>query len=79
MLLAAWSRIEVVPRSSSLRIVRPMAVAKNSAARMAVVRVRRFAEPRTVIRPPALPPMPRPPPSERCSRITPISAKTIMR
>src|SRR3569623_110473 len=77
--VVAWARILSVPRSSSRRMVSPMAVAKNSAARIAVVRVNRLAEPRTVIRPPALPPMPSPPPSERCSRMTAISARTINR
>ncbi len=72
--------MELVPRSNSVRIVRPMAEAKNSAARIAVVRVRRFADPRTEIRPLALDePMPSPPPSERCSRMTAISATTISR
>ena len=52
-------------------------VAKNRVARIAVVRVSRLAEPRAVMNWLEPPPMPKAPPSERCSRITAISAMTI--
>src|SRR5215471_7738950 len=60
------------------RIESTRLVAKNSAARMAVVRVSTFAVPRLVRKPPPEP-MPRPPPSERCSSTTPIMADTMIR
>ena len=41
--VVALSRMPDVPRSSSLRMVRPMASAKNRVARIAVVRVSRLA------------------------------------
>src|SRR5262249_32026946 len=53
-------------------------VAKNPIARNAVVRVNRFAVPRLDMNPLG-DPTPSPPPSERCSRTTPISAATIIR
>src|ERR1700722_16753755 len=65
----AESRIEVSlwPRSASR--FRPMQVAKNRNARIAVVRVKVSAAPRGVNSPPMEepPPMPSAPPSERCS------------
>src|SRR5262245_47645641 len=45
---------------------------------MPVVRVNALAVPRGVINP-GTPPMPRPPPCERCSRTTPTSASTTVR
>src|SRR5262249_3657908 len=53
--------------------------AKNTAASVAVVRVNTLALPRLVKNPPVPPPMPSPPPSERCSRTTPVMARTTMR
>lgn len=51
-------------------------VAMKIAAKITVVRDSAFAAPRPDIRPPMPPPPPRPkaPPSERCSKITPIIA-----
>jgi hypothetical protein len=40
--------------------------------RIEVERVRKSAAPRAVMKPDELPPTPRPPPSERCMRMTPI-------
>ena len=51
----------------------------NSPPRTAVERVRKSAAPRAVMKPDELPPTPRPPPSERCIRMTPISATAIER
>ena len=66
--------------SAPLSSVSPIAEAKNNAARIPVVRVSTFAVPRTDMKPLAPPPpMPSPPPSERCSRITATSASTISR
>src|SRR6185295_8316831 len=45
----------------------------NNPPRTAVERVRKSAAPRAVMKPDELPPTPRPPPSERCIRITPMS------
>ena len=45
----------------------------NSPPSTAVERVRKSAAPRAVMKPDELPPTPRPPPSERCIRMTPIS------
>src|SRR5579863_8263742 len=46
----------------------------NRPASTAVARVRKSAAPRADINPVGLPPMPRPPPSDFCNRITPTSA-----
>ena len=64
----------LLARPVPARIARVMLVRKNSAARIAVVRVRRLAEPRAVIRLASLRPMPRPPPSLRWIRMVPIRA-----
>ena len=53
-------------------------VTKKPKARIAVVRVRRFAVPRLDMKP-APPPMPKPPPSDFCSNTAPIITETIMR
>ena len=45
----------------------------NKVANIVVVRVRKSAAPRADIRPDGLPPIPRPPPSERCIKTTPTS------
>jgi hypothetical protein len=56
-----------------------MLVEKKIAARIAVIRVRRFAAPRPVTNPPPPPPMPSAPPSDRWSRmITIMEAATMM-
>src|SRR5581483_1310381 len=49
----------------------------NSVARTAVALVRKSAAPRALISPDGLPPMPSPPPSERCIRMTETSAAAI--
>ncbi len=57
-------------------------VTKNNMPRIAVVRVNALAEPRGPNRPPMpepLPPMPSAPPSERCSKMTTISAMAMNR
>ena len=57
-------------------------VAKNKMPRIAVVRVNALAAPRGPNKPPMpepLPPMPSAPPSERCSKITTISAMAMNR
>ena len=56
----------------------PRLVTKNSVARIAVVRVSALAVPRADMKPDP-PPMPRPPPSDRWMRTTPIKATTTMR
>ena len=50
----------------------------NAVAKMVVVRVKKSAAPRADIRPDGLPPMPKPPPSERCIKMTPTSDAAIM-
>ena len=50
----------------------------NKVANIVVVRVRKSAAPRADIRPDGLPPMPKPPPSERCINMTPTSDAAIM-
>jgi len=55
-----------------------MLVRKKPAAKIPVVRVKRFAVPRLDMKP-APPPMPRPPPSDFWSRTAPIMTATIMR
>jgi hypothetical protein len=42
-------------------------------ANIAVVRVKKSVAPRADIRPDGLPPIPKPPPSERCIKTTPTS------
>src|SRR3954453_8407339 len=61
------------------RIDKSRLVAKKVPARIAVVRVRTFDEPRLVRNPPPPPPIPSPPPSDFCSNTKPIMAETIMR
>src|SRR6266536_616563 len=73
------SRIECGLRSQPARIDSTRLVAKNTAASVAVVRVNTLALPRLVMNPPPVLPMPSPPPSERCSRTTPVMASTTMR
>ena len=51
--------------------------ATKAIARIVVERVRKSAAPRADISPDGLPPMPSPPPSERCMRMTPTSAAAI--
>jgi len=59
-------------------MTRRMLVAKNTAARIAVVRVSRLAVERPVMNPDMPPPpMPSAPPSLFCSITTPISASAI--
>ena len=45
----------------------------NKVANMVVIRVRKSAAPRADINPDGLPPIPKPPPSDRCIKITPTS------
>ena len=45
----------------------------NKVAKMVVIRVRKSAAPRADINPDGLPPIPKPPPSDRCIKITPTS------
>jgi hypothetical protein len=52
-------------------------VRKNPAARSAVVRVNTFAVPRPVMNPLVV--LTKPPPSDFCSRTTPIKARTSIR
>ena len=62
------------------RIARTTVVTKNPIARKVVARVIKFAVPRAVMKPPPLlllPPIPRPPPSLRCSKMTATSATAI--
>src|SRR5207253_686008 len=72
-------RIERGLRSQPARIDSTRLVAKNAAARIAVVRVNTLDVPRLVRNPPPPPPMPSPPPSDFCSSTRPIMAETIMR
>ena len=65
-------------RSRPARIESTKLVAKNVAARMAVVRVSTFDVPRLDKNPP-VEPIPSPPPSDFCNRTTPIMAVTTMR
>ena len=64
----------VAPAMPAMTIDRTM----NRPPRTEVERVRKSAAPRAVMKPDELPPTPRPPPSERCIRITPTS-ETAMR
>ena len=50
----------------------------NRVANIVVVRVKKSAAPRADIRPDGLPPMPKPPPSERCIKMMPTSDAAIM-
>lgn len=59
-------RVEKLPT-----MVRPMELAKNIKARIAVALVRRLPAPRADMKPPPPPPMPSAPPSERWMRIRP--------
>ncbi|MNE53952.1 hypothetical protein D3C80_1487060 [compost metagenome] len=58
-------------------MVRLMAQTKKAIARIDVARVSRLPAPRAVMKPEGPPPMPRAPPSERCSRITAVRATEI--
>ena len=71
-------RIDVGLRSNPARIDRIKLVAKKSPARIAVARLNTLAVPRLDMNP-APPPIPRPPPSDRCSSTRPIMTSTIMR
>ena len=59
----------VAPAIAAMTIDRTM----NAPPRIEVERVRKSAAPRAVMKPDELPPTPRPPPSERCIRMTPTS------
>src|SRR5207248_735994 len=75
-----WSTIERGARLAPERRARPTEVTKKQAARIAVVRVRRFAVERPVMKPDMPPPpMPSPPPSLFCRRTTPTSATAMSR
>jgi hypothetical protein len=60
----------LAPAIAAIRIDKAMKIPP----RIAVERVRKSAAPRAVMNPDELPPTPRPPPSERCIRMTPIRA-----
>jgi hypothetical protein len=59
----------VAPAIAAMTIDRTMKMPPSTE----VERVRKSAAPRAVMKPDELPPTPRPPPSERCIRITPMS------
>src|SRR6476620_10051033 len=59
----------VAPAIAAIAIERTMKIPP----RIEVERVRKSAAPRAVMKPDELPPTPKPPPSERCIRITPTS------
>src|SRR5262249_11604217 len=63
----------VAPAIAAITIDRTI----NIPPRIAVERVRKSAAPRAVMKPDELPPTPRPPPSERCIKMTPMSVTAI--
>jgi hypothetical protein len=64
-------------RETPAKAASTMLMPTNITASTAVVRVSKSAAPRAVISPAGPPPVPSPPPSERCIRITPTSAAAI--
>lgn len=72
------SRIDVL-RPPPAIMARIMLVEKNATARSAVARVRIFPAARPDTKPEPPPPIPRAPPSDRCSKMTPTRAKAINR
>ena len=78
---AVCSRIERASFRCAAKMTRRMLVAKKTAARIAVVRVRRFAVDLPVMNPdiPPPPPIPSAPPSLFCRSTEPTSATAIIR
>ena len=74
-----WSDVSIVVewRVAAMKASR-MLIKMNKVARIAVARVRKSAAPRADIRPEGLPPVVKPPPSERCMRITVTSSAAMI-